>query len=759
MAFTKTIEYLDLMRRLNQTQTPDDVVRNLTRFKISIYESDLEEKYGEPLEVIGYYIIFASLCCIIATGFDLVHGFRSKKLWFPVKYFPLNAVTLAGITVAMKLPVDLSGSMPGAVDQVAKIGSIAFMCTIMANFLPSLATMNSNELLTNIIALSVLVITLVVNICIQISTGVVGNIPNNKFDIELLKDVYDSPYQPNEFVWIGIAILNVTLLLLLLIILVSSSFAILNSKQIIELKYQEVHEKALIDDLHSTGKLLTVEKLHQQVSKYWIMAGSGSPQFISACSVTTTASGVICVLTFLLHLLTMLWTIALCVEPETNPTKSYDSAYNGSTLGIFIVQSIGIILGTVAPFARCFASISFKLSIKSMFKVEKYWFQTLLDWKYGSISLPLLRISFPFGKHKSKVVIRTLKNVVLHFCIILQVVVVVVCKIIVLVPFPFTICLRCLKWLFRAVFSSGGKTNENTEQRKYVLQVGNENQLAESTLKRLLKSLSELIKKSEKKEPKHLLNLIKENPNKNFQGVRMFDKDDHHVQCSPSKVEYQDCWSLTVVTLTTIAITLPNIEKAKRDSLLKSVRQGLEYVTLVEETLDLNVSIQNAAKILWEEVDFRHKWLGSKLKKIASQVNKGGAQVDANLQIVQLFLKKATSKIEKGRGSPNICANSMSGVTESIIRDKESHKKLFDELSSRITDIMAACLTNLPQAIAKKCHTSVIEKREESVKVAAKLLGETKKIINILQEDYDIPNMEPKDLPFIDKWCAYLSGP
>ncbi|KAJ0676939.1 hypothetical protein HanOQP8_Chr12g0431491 [Helianthus annuus] len=161
MAFNNTIEYLDLMDRLNQTQIPDDVVRNLTRFKISIYESDLEKKYGEPLEVIGYYILFASLFCIIAMGFDLVHGFRSKKLWFPVKYFPLNAVTLAGITVAMKLPVDLSGSMPGVVDQVAKLGSIAFMCPIMANFLPSLATMNSNELLTNVIALGVLVITLV----------------------------------------------------------------------------------------------------------------------------------------------------------------------------------------------------------------------------------------------------------------------------------------------------------------------------------------------------------------------------------------------------------------------------------------------------------------------------------------------------------------------------------------------------------------------------------------------------------------------
>ncbi|KAM0020692.1 hypothetical protein Hdeb2414_s0025g00669881 [Helianthus debilis subsp. tardiflorus] len=452
--------------------------------------------------------------------------------------------------------------------------------------------------------------------------------PMTMIPTELIKDVYDFEYEATELwslndqVMKTIAILDVALLLLLLIILVSSSLAILKSKQIIELKYQEVHEKELIDNLHSTGKLLTVEKLHQQVSKYWIMAGSGSPQFISACSVTTTASRVICVLTFLLHALTVLWTIALCEDPVTNPTKPYDSAYNRSTLGIFIVQYIGIILGTVAPFVRCFASLSFKLSIKSMFKVEKYWFQKLLEWNYGSISLPLLSISFPFGKHKSKVVIRTLKNVVLNFCIILQVVVVVVCKVIVLVPFPLTICLRCLKWLFRAVFSSAGKTNENTEQRKYVLQVGNENQLADSTLKRLLRSLSELIKKSEKKEPKSLLNLIKENPNKNFQGVRMFDKDDHHVQCSPSKVEYQDCWSLTVVTLTTIAITLPNIEKVKLDNLLKSVRQGLQYVTLVEETLDVHVSIQNAAKILWEEVDFRHKWLGNKLKKIASQVKK-----------------------------------------------------------------------------------------------------------------------------------------
>ncbi|KAJ0538651.1 hypothetical protein HanHA300_Chr08g0277371 [Helianthus annuus] len=81
--------------------------------------------------------------------------------------------TTLHIAIAMKLPVDLNDSMQGVVDQAAKLGSMAFMCTMMANLLPSLAAMESKELLTNIIALGVLVITLVVNVSIQLETGVV----------------------------------------------------------------------------------------------------------------------------------------------------------------------------------------------------------------------------------------------------------------------------------------------------------------------------------------------------------------------------------------------------------------------------------------------------------------------------------------------------------------------------------------------------------------------------------------------------------
>ncbi|KAI3711659.1 hypothetical protein L1987_70198 [Smallanthus sonchifolius] len=560
---------------------------------------------------------------------DLLHGLRSRKLWFPCKYFSVNAFSLSVISVAMKLPVDLSGSMPGDVDQAAKLGSMAFMCTMMANLLPCLATMDSNELLTNITALGILVVTLVVNVCIQINTGVVSY----KEDAQFLKNTthgYDlGSLGINKNRNTIIAIIYVTMLLVLLIIHVCSSLAILKTKHIIQQKYQKAHETASNQD--SAGKL-TVDNLRWHVSNYWIMAGSGSPQFIIVCSGTTTAAGVICALTTILHTLTMSWTISAPMG------KDYDSAYKWSTLVILIVQFIGVILGTAAPLCRCFASLSFKVSIKSIsnhmkvFKVERYWTEKLHDWK-------------------------------------------------------------------DAVFSSSRKkTAQSLEESRYVLQLEDETELADRTLEGLSKSLDLLIERSEKKHPENLMNLIEKYCTMGFQGVKMFDNNDHHVQ-------YQDSWSMPLVTLTTIAVTLPNIENVEVKRLLKSVREE-----------------------------------------------------DATMQIIQVFLKEAENKINEGGGNSklrSICANSMSRFTKTIIADKESHKKLFGELSSWIADIMAACLTNLPQVIAKKCHTSVIEKRVACVQVAAQLVGEAKQIINTLN-DRDVPSMNQEDLPFINKWRALI---
>ncbi|KAI3711662.1 hypothetical protein L1987_70201 [Smallanthus sonchifolius] len=684
--------------------------------------------------VIGLYIALASLCCIIAMAFDLLHGIRSRKLWFPCKYFSINAASLVVIAIVMKLPVDLSGSMPGVVDQVAKLGSMAFMCTMMANLLPCLATMDNKTLLANVVALGVQVITLVVNVCIQIHTGVVESYKEYSRKINEMVPTGKYPGHLkvlNKVTCSDLAAVYVAMLLVLLIIYVCSSLAILKSKQIIEQKYQELLETASEDVQQSIS---TVKKLQQHVSNYWIMAGSGNPQFIIASSATTSAAGVICALTTILHTLTMGWTI------EDIKKGDYGSNYDWSMLVILIVQFVGVVLGTVAPLYRCFASLSFKVSLESIlkqikvFEVESYWTWKLSEWKRYSIR-------FPFRSHKRNVILKNLKSLIFHLSIQIQEGVVVVCKIIALIPFFIMICVFPCFW-----FCSSRESTKNLEKSPYVLHLGNEPELAKQTLKGLTKSMNELIKKGEKKKPNNLTNLIKEKPAIGFQGAP------------------RDNWSLDVVNLTTIVVTLHKIKKVEDDSFLKSVREGLEYVTLIEKNLkatgDYVNSIRKSAETLWEEVDFRHKWLGIKLEDITSKVNAVDCEEDVTMQIVKLFFERA-EEIKKVVGCTDggglnddfkfrsICANSMSSITEAIIHDdKESHKKSFDEvISSRIAEIFVECLTNLPQVIANKCHTDVIEKREASVEAAARLLGETKKIIEILQDhSRHVPSKNPDDV-------------
>ncbi|KAI3774900.1 hypothetical protein L1987_49463 [Smallanthus sonchifolius] len=87
-----------------------------------MHDYDDQDKYNEPMVWIGFYVAIASLLCLLAMVADLLH-------------------------VTMKLPVDLSGDMPNQIDQAAKLESLAFMCTMMANLMPSLAAMDNKTLL------------------------------------------------------------------------------------------------------------------------------------------------------------------------------------------------------------------------------------------------------------------------------------------------------------------------------------------------------------------------------------------------------------------------------------------------------------------------------------------------------------------------------------------------------------------------------------------------------------------------------------
>nr|XP_043613780.1 uncharacterized protein LOC122585722 [Erigeron canadensis] len=661
------------------------------------------------------------------------------------RYFTLNAASLSVISVAMKLPMDINDPMPGFADQAAKFGSMVFMITMMANLLPSLASMDGKELLTNIIALGVLVITMVVNVCIELQTGVL-----------------------NSYSFV-IATIDVVMLLLMLMIYASSALTILKAKQILESKYQASHEKALNElAVQQTGPLM-IDKLKQYVKIHGIMAVSGSPQLMVACSATNSAAGVICAISTVIHLPTIIF--------NSQDIWECKSDYKWSTSVILVMQHIGVLMATIAPISRCFASLNLKFSTKwirghiNVFKVESYCTQKLCDWKQSTIPLSL-------KSRRCKIVIHNLKVLFLSFCIGFQLAIVVACKMASFIPILFVICVlyfwKRLKTMFSALGFVLEKEPEHMQQNKdlsqYVLQLQDDVEFADRTLKVISKSVNHLIQKAEKQQPTDLMKFLE--GSSGFEGVGMYDM--HQIPCSIAD-EYSDCWSLRVVTLTTIAISLPNIQKDIVDSLLSSVSEGLAYVTLVEESLNSNdnyLNLQKASKMMWLEVEVYYKWLGNNLQNCATQ----GNSVEQILQWFVDIAKKLVVEVEKTNidviNDNSICrsisAKSMYCITQAILCSYDDNKDivinevnkqdLFMQLSSMISDILAACLTNLPQVIALKCHTNAIEKREASVHAAAQLLGQTMEIINSLQ-DRGLPNMNPAELPFINKWRDYFNHP
>ncbi|KAF5788395.1 hypothetical protein HanRHA438_Chr10g0475941 [Helianthus annuus] len=225
------------------------------------------------------------------------------------------------------------------------------------------------------------------------------------------------------------------------------------------------------------------------------MAGSGSPEFITACFHTTSASGVICLIVTLLHTYIIVWAAPL----HKISNKQCDSNYGWSMVVILVVQFTGVMIGTIAPLSRCFSILNLKVSSETiskhfkLFKVECYWTQKLYDWKHTSTRLP-------FRSHNLEVVIETLKRLIFNFCIGFQNGVVV------------------------AMCSSLGKNLEgDNDLHPYVLQLEDEIELGERTLEGLSKSVSQMIQQGAKNQPKNLMKLILGKSTSDFSGVKKFN--------------------------------------------------------------------------------------------------------------------------------------------------------------------------------------------------------------------------------------------
>ncbi|PWA78163.1 hypothetical protein CTI12_AA213700 [Artemisia annua] len=250
----------------------------------------------------------------------------------------------------------------------------------------------------------------------------------------------------------------------------------------------------------------------------------------------------------------------------------------------------------------------------------------------------------------------------------------------------------------------------------------------------------------EKEKPKNLIKLLTKS--KGFSGVLKFDNDKVKPLCSE---EAQNSWSLVAVTLTGIVVALLNIAKDNVKGLLVSMTEGLEFVKHIEESLNVNEELVKARKasirvgIEVEEKKSKDilEWLGDTAEKIVqSKSNKDGS-LDYSHENV-------------------LAANTMYRISQTILiycteqeewpRDEE----VFEWVSKIIADIFLACFTNLPRVITMKCHYDAIEKRQGSIRTAARILGKSKMIMNILKECQLPNNLDMDSVAYLDKWHALL---
>ncbi|KAI3696659.1 hypothetical protein L6452_29112 [Arctium lappa] len=678
---------------------------------------------------VGLYVAVASLICTLAMVADVFQGFRQRKLWFPCRFFTLNAASITLIGIAMKLPVDLSDDHDS--DWVVKSVSMVFLFTMLANFLPSLAGMGDKELFTNIIALGILIITITVNMCIQLVA---------------IRDL------------LAYSVVEMSVMAFFPIWLFWVALTVPASRRVLEHEYQELHRSAL--DRQEIK--FSSNELIRHVKRYWMMAETGNPQFVLASSPFCSATGLI---SSIFAAVSIIRLMELWVD------ESYywyeDSDYKWSINVIVTIQLIGIVVGSIAPIFRCITTASyFNLSILwsinhiNIFRVEKHWTQRLRHWKHIHVT------SYIPGRQCKKV-FNHVKNMILNFCMALQIMLVVICKTICLVPtcimiLFFSCCHFCNSLLKR--FKKKRKTSNNDvgseieEYIPYILQIEDEAKLTNRTLRNMLRSITKLLHKSEKKQPRNLRKLLEKSTG--FSGVVNFDNN----QVPPLyPEEIHSCWSLVVVTLTAVALALPNIENNHVKGLLSSIKEGLHFVRHIEETLNVNgelVKARKTARRIWTEAEVYCSWLEIDLQ---NKARKGKSSVeilrwlgDEAVKIVLQF--KRTKKISVDESLHKfIAASSMYRISQSILLYEQENwstdVELFEWISIIIADLLWACFTNLPRVITLKCHHDAIEKRGESIRTATQLLGKSKAILNILEER-QLPDLDQESMAYIEKWQA-----
>ncbi|XP_077242975.1 uncharacterized protein LOC143883515 [Tasmannia lanceolata] len=589
-----------------------------------------DSKYSKPLPWIGLYIAGASLVCSFAMAMDTFFGFHRRKLWFPCKFFSLNATSLTFLSIATKLPVDLNTSMPRREHQA-----------------PSPSIKEANK----------------------------------------------------------------------------------------------------------------IKKLKEDVKRFWIMAHTCTPQFVLGRSATCTASGAFCLLSALILIEAVLrsyitGSLRFCSD---------ESDYKWSITLVLIAQGFAVVVGTIAPAYRWFNAISFRNPEKRIwcnkdeFRVESYWVQRLVEWKENPLP-------YRISSRRCRKIAYVSKTLILDVCIGMQKVVVSTSKFIRLVSVLPVSCLikllssfRCnrLPWKLKSIGSTLSEHESNPDLTKCVLHLEGEEDLVHLIMRKGSEATNQWIHRGIKNQPTYLIELLKKST-QDFKGVGQFDSN-----CIQSIVfeEPPNCWSLTVVTLTSIAVALSSNNQVMIKSLLRGVNEGLRYVKLIEKNLDAKglVNMRNAADIVWLQLDLHDCWLNEDLRKLAHEYESTKNVIEKLANIGMKHVKEFMSSSRQKEDTLEwpvevLAANSMYRLAQTILKDYNDEPgavELLEWIVVTISDILGACLTNLPRVISMECFCSAIEIREASVRKATYLLGECRTVLSDLEGKTLV---DPDCMADIDKW-------
>ncbi|KAK8538139.1 hypothetical protein V6N12_044276 [Hibiscus sabdariffa] len=152
---------------------------------------------------------------------------------------------------------------------------------------------------------------------------------------------------------------------------------------------------------------------------------------------------------------------------------------------------------------------------------------------------------------------------------------------------------------------------------RFVLYLEGEDSLAEVMMKDNRDATDYWKQKAKKRQLKYLMELLElSRPCEGFKGLNEFDS---FKVPSLDTEEAPSCWSLSLVTLTSIAIAVPRIDSYSDKHLVAGVNEGLVYIRNIEDMQGNVVNSRKAADVVWLGVELYHRWLNMDIRKPSLQ--------------------------------------------------------------------------------------------------------------------------------------------